>query len=80
MDDPSSIVSSKAEPSATQVNVEQVAGSNITFAQALQTVQETDVRCYTASLHHVASSAHAIHGRNRVVYRAISSLQPNVET
>ena len=44
MEDPSSIVSPKAEPSATQVNVEQVSASNITFSQALQTVQETDVR------------------------------------
>ena len=43
MDDPSSLVSPKAEPAATQVSVEQVSASNVTFSHALQTIQEPDV-------------------------------------
>ncbi|TCD60700.1 palmitoyltransferase akr1 [Steccherinum ochraceum] len=50
MDDPSSsLVSPKAEPSASQINVEQVAASNITFAQGLQTVQEPDGNIFIAA-------------------------------
>ncbi|KAH8092203.1 palmitoyltransferase AKR1 [Cristinia sonorae] len=49
MDDPTSVVSPKAVPSASQVNPEQAAGSSITFSQALQTIQEPEGNVFLAA-------------------------------
>ena len=56
MDD---FVSSKGEPSATAVNTTSATGSSMTFPQALQTMQEPDVRIVLVAYRYVYfSSAH----------------------
>ncbi|KAH9932845.1 palmitoyltransferase AKR1 [Amylocystis lapponica] len=49
MSDPTSIVSPKADPSATAVTTSSVSATHLTFTQALQTVQEQDANIFVAA-------------------------------
>ncbi len=43
MDDPTTLVGAKSEPSASAINPELASAANPTFSQGLQTVREPDV-------------------------------------
>ncbi|CAL1698532.1 unnamed protein product [Somion occarium] len=49
MDEPPTIVKGKSEPSSSAVNPEQASAANLTFAQALETIEEPDVNIFVAA-------------------------------